>query len=457
MQPDPQLAEADGLSPKTIKQIKLAVIAFIVVLLGVLVFYIASKLMAAKTASRWDELARIQERYESDLAQDPLLADPSGAYQERRERYVLQLETFLATTAAEESDALEPHVHWLIAKVTTDQILTMRGNLEPAKRAALYDRAIKHLKTLRDAFPDFQTNWLGFAPEGAGEPTLTRLFLATLESNRAWEERYFPKDVPPSADTTIVLRTNRGDMRIGLYKEQAPELAALFLDRVRRGVYDGTAFFGKNEQGTKEDPILFALRAGHPATQNAQPFDIEQHSTFADAETFEPLMPEPSRYMISMDRGVVVGWHDLTSPYDGAATFGVVTGRSPRLDHEYTALGRLLDDASLETADRIFEGPTWGEATDGEPPADLPTLRDFLRAPVTIVKALAYENGTLLDADGKAVTTKASVEASEKSLSSLEADAYRTEAPAPPTVPEAPETPETPETPDAPGEQSEDE
>ena len=360
MQPDPQLAEAQGLSPKAVKQIKMGVIAFIVLMLGVLVYFVTNAVTTAKTTERWDDFARLQERYESDLAQDPLLADPSGAYQERRERYVDSLESFLATRAAEEDDALAPHVHWLIAKVTTDQILTMRDDLDPAKRGAYYDRAIKHLQVLRDQYPDFQTNWLGFTPEGASEPTLTRLFLATLEGNRAWEEKYFPSAVAPSEDTVVVIRTEQGDMRLGLYAEQAPQLTALFLDRVRRGTYDGTAFFAKDEQGTKDDPILFAVRGGHPSTRAALPFDVEQHRAFADPETFEPLMPEPSRYQVGMDRGVVVAWHDLTTPYDGAATFAVLTDRSPRFDHEYTAIGRLLDDASLATADRIFGGATWG-------------------------------------------------------------------------------------------------
>lgn len=441
MKPDPQLAEDQGLSEKTLKQIKYALIAFVVVLLGILVFFIAKKLSTAKTAGRWDELARLQERYEADLGQDPLLADPSGVYQERRTKYVEHLETFLTTTAAEEDDALEPHVHWLIAKITTDQILTMRGDLDSETRGAYYDRAIKHLTALRDEYPDFQTNWLGFTPDGSTEPTLTRVFLSTLESNRAWEGKYFPKAVMPKDDPVIVIRTERGDMRIGLFADQAPQLTKIFLDRVRRGAYDGKAVFGKVEQGTKEDPILFAIQAGHPSTQGSQPFDVEQHRTFADAETFEPLMPEASRYQITMDRGIVVAWHDITSPYDGAASFAVLTERSPRLDHEYTPIGRLLDDASLQTADRLFDGKTWGDITEGQPPADLATIRDFLRAPVRIVKALAYENGQLLDAAGSALTTKAEVEASEKSLAGIQADAYSKDAPA---EPEAPETPDAP-------------
>jgi len=466
MHSDPLSPTHEGLSPTTVKRIKWGLVALGVLGVALVVFLVAREIHQENVTKRWDDLARIKEQYESSLPMEPLLSRPDPAAHETRDRYIAALEAFIQAHADEADDALLPHTHWLVAKVAADQLMSMRNVLDLAKRRPYYERIIEHLKVLRDDFPDFQTNWLEFAPQG--QTSLTRAFLETMQANLAWEEKYFPKPHEPKQDVVVLVRTERGDMRFGLYSDLAPELTRLFLDRAVRGEYDGTAFFAKVDDGTDDAPRERSIRAGHPSTRGAEPFDRKAAQAFTEDVPHDPMMPEMARYRITMDRGVVAAWHDPTTDYDGSPVFLVLTGRSPQLDHLDTPMGALLDDASRATADRIFAGDTWGSSNDAGTHDD--TLAQILQAPVPIVKVLVYEDGTLREPAAGTAPDRAPLDPSEKSLGTVKPDAYLAEPPTPPAPPPGPEeggtgtdsgsapkdtgTPKTPGTPgasDAPG------
>ncbi|MHC5012857.1 MAG: hypothetical protein ACYTG6_18250, partial [Planctomycetota bacterium] len=252
----PQSRKAPDASPTRVDadHVRKIVIAVVVVALGALAFLIARELSKAGVTSRWDDFDKLQEAYEPGFEQDPLFADPMGEYRRRRDLYIEKLEAFLEETATQEDDALAPHVHWLIAKVCADQLISMKDVLDFEERRPYYERAARHLETIRDEYPDHQMNWTAFAP--SGHATMTRMFLAKLAENRAWEEAHLPTAQEPGSDVVVLIRTERGDMRMGLYGAEAPELAKLFLDRARRGEYDGTAFFAKIDSSIgPEDPL----------------------------------------------------------------------------------------------------------------------------------------------------------------------------------------------------------
>ena len=442
MEPDTRTPGDQPLDPATVRRIKWGLVALGALALAVLAFFIARELKSESTQARWDELAQIRERFEPELGQDPLYEDPGGVYGQRRERYIQALEAFLPR-AAEEEDALAAHTHYLIAKLSTDQFYATKDAAHAEARARHFERATKHWETLRDTYPDFQTNWLSFAPPK--HASVTRMALSTLEANNKWIEDHFPGEKEPATDVVAVIRTERGDMHMGLYREDAPDLTALFLERATQGAYDGTYFFAKTEIGQDDDPSRRTIRGGHPDVREVLPFDPAAAARFAEDEQATGMMPQPSRYRIAASKGVVLGWHDATDPYDGPQQLLVSVDRSPQLDHRFSPFGKLLDEPSRATATRIYEGKTWGDATTGQPPKDLATIRDVMRAPVKIVKVLVYRDGAMVEPTGKALETKADVGENEQKLADLVRDVYRTEAPEAPKAPEAPEKPETPE------------
>ncbi len=458
MEPQVRTEARDGLDPALIRKVKLGLIALGVIGVAVLVYFIVRDFQQVEVGKRWDEFTRIQDRYALTVqSQDPLFeGGPDTLYFQRRADLITELEAFLPR-AESGDDALGPQVHWLIAKLAADQVVSQKDELDVQKRAVLWEKARTHMQAIVDRYPDFQTNWTMFAP--TSHTSLTRAFLATIASNVKWEKKYLPRPKDPAADPVVVVRTERGDLRMRLYREDAKAITDLFLERAARGDYDGTAFYAKNDRKRGGAPLDVSARAGHPATRDAKPFDREGAQAFAKEE-YADLLPAETRYLVPADRGVVLAWHDPATIYDGPQAFVVVQQRSPLLDYDYSPIGKLVDEASLATLDRIFAGDTWrDDVTSAMPPDGERDVADFLQVPVKIVKVLVYEGGTLVPAEAPA-PTKATVEADEATLDGLKPDAYVTEppvrpAPPPPAPPEeapdAPEPSDDVEQPEAPG------
>ena len=448
MEPQVRTETRDGLDPAVVRRIKLALVAIGVIGVAVLVYFIVREVQQAEIGKRWDEFAQIQETYElGDMSQDPLFeGGPDTEYFQRRAGYIAALEAFLPR-AEDKDDALAPQVHWLIAKLAADQVVSLKDELDVAKRAALWEKAREHMQVILDRYPAFQTNWTMFAP--ASHTSLTRAFLATVASNVGWEAKYLPRTREPAADPVVVIRTERGDLRMGLYREEAKAITDLFVERAARGDYDGTAFYAKSDRRRGTAPLDVSLRAGHPASRDVPPFDREAAAAFAE-EGYGDLMPADSRHLLPVDRGVVLAWHDPASLYDGPQPFIVAQQRSPLLDYDYSPIGKLLDEASLVTLDLLFAGDAWRDDLLSAAPSDEERdVADLLQAPVKIVKVLVYEGGKLVAPD-QAAPTKAPGAADEDTLAGLKPDAYRVEPPRRPAPP-LPEEPSDPEDTDEPG------
>ncbi len=409
------------------KKIKWTAIGLVVVAAGVVGFLLFQEIEEEAAAERWDKYAALREKYEPDQMQDPIFQDPYGIYGEQRERYVRNLEKFLEEQAKTLPDALEPHVRWRLARTLADHILSMKTTLDFDKRSPHYEKAIKHLTEIRDDFPDFQLNWANFKP--AGFPTVTRQFIHWLEENRAWEQEHLPKPKEPDGAETVVLRTTRGDLHLRLYATDAPNWTKAFLERAVAGEYDGTAFFMKREQGDDVEPFEHWLRAGAQTTRGAEAFNATQHIEFTKDKDQGSLLLEESRNRIPHDRGIVSAWHGDATEYDHPSQFIVCRRPSPSLDYDFTPVGKLIDDASLETLDRIWSSKIW--RSDPEVSSDTGELRgvlDFLQVPVEIVKVLVYRDGALVTTNAPS-EHKAEVTAKEEKLATLERDALRVEEP----------------------------
>jgi cyclophilin family peptidyl-prolyl cis-trans isomerase len=422
------------LTPARTNQVRLLLIGGIGLAVLVLGFFVWRELRSQKSTSRWDDLDELQERYEPGFRQDPYFEDPAAEYRRRRDGYIRQLEAFLPR-AREEDDALAPHVHWLIARAAADQVVALKDVTDASVRKPYYDRVIANLETIRDRYPEHPLNWPSLAPPG--HATLTRMFLESMTSNLEWEQTHLPKDVAPAADPVVLVRTTRGDLRLGVYAEQAPAAVQLFLERARRGDYDGTAFFTKADvKRGPDDPLEQTIRGGLAATRGAPPFDVTAHAAFADATSYEPLLPAESRWRVPHAAGTVSVWHEPADAYDGSPVFVVCVERSPMLDYEHTPIGRLLDDASRATARRIFESTLWrDDPRVMAEPGEVRAVLDYFQAPVEIVKVLVYEGGALLAPLGEPAPSKAAAEESEQRLDAVKADQYRVPAPTRPLPP----------------------
>ena len=413
------------------KRLRLLIIGAIVVAVLGFGYALYSALQKESQQERWDVLDKLRKDGEPDA--DPIWQNPYGVYNPERVAYIRRLETFLDKTAKSSGDALEPQTRYVIAKTLADHILSNPGILDREERGALYKQALGHLETIRDQFPDFPLNWTMLSDEGRS--SLTRQFIQWFEANQKWEQEYMLQAREPAADVRIVVRTDRGDMLVGLYTDLAPKWTANFMQRAIAGAYDDTSFYEKREIGDVSEPEDHTVRAGGAMTRGMQPFDMAGHKKVAGTKLRSGHLPEEARNTIPHTFGILSAWHDASDEYDNDEQFVLCAAASPLLDYKYTPVGKLLDTdgfKSTETLRRIFAGAVWRDDKAVRDSADEKDILDVFQAPPKIIKVLVFTGGALQEPTEGGLPTRAKVEDKERALSSIEVDRYKTDAPKPP-------------------------
>src|SRR5688500_17556555 len=129
---------------------------------------------------------------------------------------------------------------------------------------------------------------------------------------------------PAIAEERILLRTNRGDLVVGLYDGVAPKHAAQIRKLVRLGVYDSTMIF-------RVEPGFVAQVTNAQNRKNA--LSPEQHKAItAIPAEFSKLQHRPG--IVSMAR-------DTDDVNSAETSFSFMLGRAPELDRKYTVIGEL--------------------------------------------------------------------------------------------------------------------
>ena len=413
------------------RRIRLAIIGGVVLLVAVFAFFLIQALNEESTLERWDMFDQLRTKHEPNT--DPLWRNPFGVYNEERQKYISALESFLEKKAGEDGDALAPHTRYVLAKTIADHILSNPGILDQEERGAFYAQAVAHLESIRDDYPDFPLNWSTLSD--GGFPSLTRQFVDWLQENQKWEQEFMMHAAEPTAGLRVLVRTDRGDLLMGLYREGAPNWTAGFVERAVNGYYDGTFFNLKTEIGDIAEPEVHSVLAGGEATRDLKPYDMDSAMVAAEIEVRSGVLPEESRNLIPQDRGIVSAWHEESESYDHDARFLLLARRSPRMDYEYTPIGKLLEEdgfQSLLTLDRIFGANVWQKEATVREDTGLRPILDFLQVPVRILKVLVYENGVLKQPGEGALATKAKTDAGENKLSSVKVDAHKVDPPAKP-------------------------
>ena len=444
MPPDPLSPPTIPLASRFTPRVKGILVALAVVLLAGVAWLVFREVREDDALSRWDTYAKLRGQFEEPEAN----FEPANALtQATLEQYGVALERFLDTLKqeGEGGDALEAQVRWRMVRNEGEILLRMQDVLDVAKRVPHSERALQQLEEIRKKFPDFPLNWGGaFAPTGFANQT--RRLAEWFRQNADWEREHLPKDLPPDPDPVVVFRTDRGDLRLGLYGQIAPIGTARLLADVQSGFYDGTVFAARFTDESTGLSSAEGVRAGDPRTRGAKPYAREAHLAYTGDDDVESVLPDESRSRVLHVRGVVAAWHGTQDAYDHPHELLFLAREGNTLNYLFTPLGRLLDDASLATLDRIHAGKTWREdPLVARDTGELAPLKDFFKAPATIVKALVFKGGTLLAPTGPTLPTKVAPnsDGSEASLSALKPDAYKAEpppepAPTPVAPPEKP-------------------
>ena len=129
---------------------------------------------------------------------------------------------------------------------------------------------------------------------------------------------------PPVGDERILLRTNRGDLVVGLYETVAPKHAVQIRKLVRLGVYDTTSIF-------RVEPGFVAQITN--AQNRKVALTPEQHLA---------ITPIPAEFSaLPHTLGGVSMARDADDPNSAEASFSFMLGRAPELDRKFTIIGEV--------------------------------------------------------------------------------------------------------------------
>jgi len=139
------------------------------------------------------------------------------------------------------------------------------------------------------------------------------------------------KEPVNASNEVAVIKTSEGEMVVQFWNDAAPETIANFKKLARAGFYNGTTFHrivkGFMIQGgdpnTKDPAKENSYGAGDPGYKIKAEFNDHSHE----------------RGVISMARG--------PDPDSAGSQFFICLAPVPRLDHKYTAFGRLIKGADV--------------------------------------------------------------------------------------------------------------
>ena len=155
------------------------------------------------------------------------------------------------------------------------------------------------------------------------------IFLATaVATTCAFAEEKEPVN---ASNEVAMIKTSEGEMVVQFWNDAAPETIANFKKLARAGFYNGTTFH-RIVKG-------FMIQGGDPNTK-----DPAKEDSYGQGDPGYKIKAEfndhsHERGVISMARG--------PDPDSAGSQFFICLAPVPRLDHKYTAFGRLIKGADV--------------------------------------------------------------------------------------------------------------
>lgn len=181
-----------------------------------------------------------------------------------------------------------------------------------------------------------------------------------------------------SGSATVAMQTSKGEVRFQLDGAAAPLTAGNFVDLVKRGAYNGTAFHRVVRQ-----PTPFVVQGGDPlsanpmtppnqygtgnyvdpATSESRQIPLELRLQNEDAPRYgqELTTPGITRQLALVHQRGALAMARSADPNSASAQFYVALQALPELDGRYAVFGRV--SSGMAVIDRIEQGDRIIKAT----------------------------------------------------------------------------------------------
>lgn len=174
-----------------------------------------------------------------------------------------------------------------------------------------------------------------------------------------------------SGTASVALTTSKGEVRLELDGDAAPLTAGNFVDLVRRGVYNGTAF-----HRVVREPTPFVVQGGDPLSANPMTptsqlgsgnfidadsgqvrlIPLELKLTAEDTPRYGEVLTSPAvtrQLALAHQRGAVAMARS-SDPNSASAQFYVALQALPELDGRYAVFARVSE--GMDVIDRVQQG-----------------------------------------------------------------------------------------------------
>jgi len=167
-----------------------------------------------------------------------------------------------------------------------------------------------------------------------------------------------PENQPYSADLVAVIQTDKGDIRLRLFSDQAPLTVANFVNLACRGFYNGLSFHRVIAD--------FMIQGGCPTGNGTG------GPGYRFEDEFVPELRHDQPGILSMANA---------GPGTNGSQFFITHVPTPHLDDHHTVFGKVIDAGDQEVVDRVAQGDTIHTMTiQGDPSALLTQMGSHVDA-----------------------------------------------------------------------------
>ncbi len=148
-------------------------------------------------------------------------------------------------------------------------------------------------------------------------------------------------------NTHVILQTNQGNIELELFPNVAPLAVENFITHVKEGYYNGVAFHRIIHN--------FMIQGGDP-TESGRGGESIWHKEFKDE--FKPNLVFDKPGILAMAN---------KGPNTNGSQFFITTAPTPWLNGGYTIFGKVLDQKSMQTLQKLNNVATSGRAGGDRP------------------------------------------------------------------------------------------
>lgn len=168
----------------------------------------------------------------------------------------------------------------------------------------------------------------------------------------------FAVEGPRLSDEAVIFHTDRGDMALAFYPDQAPKHTAQILKLVRGGIYTHKLFF--------------RIDKGYVA----QVENFNARNPPLSAEELKLIEKIPAEFNDIHHRRGILSMARFDDPNSAESSFSFVLGEAPNLDKQYTVFGEVIQNIELlNEIEKLPPRTVYINSAEVVPRQNLPTMK----------------------------------------------------------------------------------